>query len=548
MKPIRGVFIIALFMMHTNLDAKWVAHDPGFDESMHVVSYSVVDSTTIWVASGIDVPPRPASLTYSRTTDGGRTWQTASPSAQDVNEFHITSIFALSDSVAWLTLAYNSGVPHRGKILKTIDAGQTWVHQSTAYPELPGHHNDPDFTFFFNEEDGISAGDLCEMYRTSDGGTTWSRVQAESMPAVLDNEDPLSSSYCTAGDSTLWYGTSKGRVFRTSDRGQTWTASDLGFGQTVIFLAFEDALVGLATAPFVNSNIAKTTDGGFTWETLPSSVQTPTRSILSYVTGTTSTYMYSTASIPAYLGTNSGSGFTSDDGESWYHENEMSMLPGMWVDSTYGWSGNANDNKIYRWTNDTIPPGVPQDLSIWFRIDGPVTTMGIDWSSPADTDISFFRVYSSTNESFTENVHVIYETQGSSYVGVGSTQLFYRLSAVDINGNESEGSEILFWVPTSVDSQLKPSKMSLVKNVPNPFNPFTTISYGIPVDSNVSLVIYDVRGQVIQTLQSGPQAAGWYDVVWNGETADGETISTGIYFARLVGGEYSPVIKMIYLK
>ena len=93
-----------------------------------------------------------------------------------------------------------------------------------------------------------------------------------------------------------------------------------------------------------------------------------------------------------------------------------------------------------------------------------------------------------------------------------------------------------------------PSACSMAQNYPNPFNPTTTIRYGLPEDSNVSLVIYDVRGQVVQTVASEHQSAGWYDVVWNGQTAEGKTISTGIYFARLVTGEYSQVIKMLYLK
>ncbi len=94
----------------------------------------------------------------------------------------------------------------------------------------------------------------------------------------------------------------------------------------------------------------------------------------------------------------------------------------------------------------------------------------------------------------------------------------------------------------------KPKESRLFPAFPNPFNPSTTIRYGLPEDSNVSLVIYDLRGNVVQTLESEHQSAGWYDVTWNGENADGHTISTGIYFARLVAGEYSKVIKMLYLK
>ena len=93
-----------------------------------------------------------------------------------------------------------------------------------------------------------------------------------------------------------------------------------------------------------------------------------------------------------------------------------------------------------------------------------------------------------------------------------------------------------------------PEAFTLQQNFPNPFNPSTTIRYGLPEDAHVSLVIYDVLGNNVQTLESGAKSAGWYELVWNGQTNDGRTISTGLYFARIVAGEYSQMIKMLYLK
>jgi len=99
----------------------------------------------------------------------------------------------------------------------------------------------------------------------------------------------------------------------------------------------------------------------------------------------------------------------------------------------------------------------------------------------------------------------------------------------------------------SVDEGQIPNQYGLEQNYPNPFNPSTTIRYGLPEASNVSLVVYDLRGNRVKTMESEHQSAGWYTVTWNGETTDGKTISTGIYFARLVAGQYSQVIKMLYL-
>jgi len=97
-------------------------------------------------------------------------------------------------------------------------------------------------------------------------------------------------------------------------------------------------------------------------------------------------------------------------------------------------------------------------------------------------------------------------------------------------------------------NKMTPETPFIGQNYPNPFNPSTTLSYRLPASLSMSLIIYDVQGNIIDVVRSGYQSAGWYDVVWNGETSDGKTISTGIYFARLVAGDYSEVIKMLYLK
>lgn len=118
-----------------------------------------------------------------------------------------------------------------------------------------------------------------------------------------------------------------------------------------------------------------------------------------------------------------------------------------------------------------------------------------------------------------------------------------RLSNLNLSSDR-----FLTFDPVSVENAYQPTRMVMKQNFPNPFNPSTTIRYGVPEDSNVSLVIYDVRGQVVQTLESSYQSAGWYEVIWNGETVDGHSSSTGIYFAKLVAGDFSEVIKMVYQK
>ena len=69
--------------------------------------------------------------------------------------------------------------------------------------------------------------------------------------------------------------------------------------------------------------------------------------------------------------------------------------------------------------------------------------------------------------------------------------------------------------------------------LPNPFNPTTKISFALPEDAHVHLLVYDVRGRLVNVLLEGDQTAGPYDVVWNGTDAAGAPVASGTYFARL---------------
>jgi len=88
----------------------------------------------------------------------------------------------------------------------------------------------------------------------------------------------------------------------------------------------------------------------------------------------------------------------------------------------------------------------------------------------------------------------------------------------------------------------------LDQNFPNPFNPTTTIRYGLPEASDVTLHIYDINGRAINTLVNTSQAAGWYNIQWKGISQDGTPVGTGMYFARIQAGSFSKTIKMVYLK
>ena len=96
-------------------------------------------------------------------------------------------------------------------------------------------------------------------------------------------------------------------------------------------------------------------------------------------------------------------------------------------------------------------------------------------------------------------------------------------------------------VLTSVNAV--PETCALEDNVPNPFNPRTAISYQLSADSDVELSVFDMNGRKVASLVNGFRTAGYHEVNW-----DASRFSSGIYFYRLVAGDFVDTKKMVFVK
>jgi M6 family metalloprotease-like protein len=90
-----------------------------------------------------------------------------------------------------------------------------------------------------------------------------------------------------------------------------------------------------------------------------------------------------------------------------------------------------------------------------------------------------------------------------------------------------------------------PSRFVLRQNVPNPFNPVTTIRFEIPREAAVQLAVFDVRGRRVTTLHQGPIQAGYHDATWEGRDDQGRAVASGMYVVRLTGPGFSDARKML---
>jgi hypothetical protein len=113
---------------------------------------------------------------------------------------------------------------------------------------------------------------------------------------------------------------------------------------------------------------------------------------------------------------------------------------------------------------------------------------------------------------------------------------FYRLKQIDYNGN-FEYSKVI-----EVTVQ-EPREFLLLQNYPNPFNNSTIISYQIPTDKFVTLIVYDVLGNQVTTLVNENKKAGYHSISFNASD-----LSSGVYIYQLIAEKYISSKKMILLK
>ena len=122
-------------------------------------------------------------------------------------------------------------------------------------------------------------------------------------------------------------------------------------------------------------------------------------------------------------------------------------------------------------------------------------------------------------------------------------------TAIGLMNNPSFLLELGFWHKhqnsvTDVNP-LDPYVWQLDQNFPNPFNPMTMVSYELPGQSQVRLVVYNVRGEQVRTLVDENQPAGRYSLNWDGRDDRGVGVASGVYFLRMTAAEGELTRKMV---
>jgi hypothetical protein len=132
-----------------------------------------------------------------------------------------------------------------------------------------------------------------------------------------------------------------------------------------------------------------------------------------------------------------------------------------------------------------------------------------------------------------------------------NTVYYYWLQSMDLDGATQFFGPLTVTVGTSPeDPELPyiPLVTKLLDAYPNPFNPSTNLRFEIKDAGKVSIDIYNTRGQKIRTLENDYAKAGYYQIVWDGNDANGISVGSGVYFYRMNTGKFSDIKKMLLTK
>lgn len=421
------------------------------------------------------------------------TWQRL-PNAPYNQNGKFEDIYFINDTVGWL-VGIHPAPASSGAVYKTNDGGKSWIDQSFpiqygAYLRSVGFINDS-IGWCGNLYSHPLLNNL--MYKTTNGGMVW--LQDENVP------DSSLSGVCgiwVIDKLNLYacgnFGSNPG-LLKTTDSGNSWQYVDLKpYATGAVDLYFFSPDTGFVVGKDITGSSAvvlATIDGGNTWEIKHTSAHTgewawkinfPTRN-----TGYVS------------LQTNNNDRYflkTIDGGSNWID------LPS---------SGYTN----FR------PSGIGfvNELNGWLG-----THPGTDGGSIETTDGGL--TWSINNS--TKNVNKYRIINDTLAYACGETVYKYT-------------SEIISDVGGSLP--LVPTEFSLFQNFPNPFNPVTTILFTIPYEENVQLQIFNINGELMETLINKKLGVGEYEMIFVGSK-----LPSGVYFYTLKAGSFTETKKMILLK
>ena len=492
-----------------------------------------------------------------RSTDNGNNWTEVNNGLSDIDIRALVLnstgyLFAGSDGEGlfkstnngndWITLKnslpmlsiYSLAVNHDGHIFaggnyRSTDNGESWIKNNNELAYFA-------WSLGVNAYGDIFAGTYGQgIYRSTDNGDNWMEINNGLTESFIP-------SFAINSSGNVFAGTGNG-VFRSRDNGDSWTKVGLT-GNYVFSLAvspnghiFAGSGDPSTFFPSEEARLFRSTDNGDNW----SQVQQIDSSAFLALAINSNGHIFAGAKLKGIF-------ISTDDGENWFEENEgltNTDILSLAIDTSghvfVGTYGGGVFRSIYSTTSNNPLLALSSDsCKIWEANK----LKEINWVS---SDIENIKLEYTTNDANWYTIVPSFSAFKESYYWLvpNAPSQFCKIKISDTqNPSVSDVTSEFFTINSVFEDQNKLlMSFQLFQNYPNPFNPMTKIKYSIPKQSYVTLKVYDILGNEIETLANEEKPAGEYEV-----TLDAVNLPSGVYFYRLQAGSFVKTKKMILLK
>jgi len=198
--------------------------------------------------------------------------------------------------------------------------------------------------------------------------------------------------------------------------------------------------------------------------------------------------------------------------------------------------------------NNTTLPGQPNSIDFfWEGSIDPDAGDTVRYTFQLDTTDQFGSDFLIRKDNISDSFYTLEWPPTYS-----NNKYYWRVTANDVGGQTTPcRDDFSFQLATAVGDERSievPSTFVLEQNRPNPFNGETVIRFGLPISSEVRLIVYNSYGQTVKSLISGQQEQGYHTVRWDGRNDHGRQVSTGLYFIEFCSGQFRFIKKAVLLR
>jgi len=405
-----------------------------------------------------------------------------------------------------------------GGIFRSTDNGNIWTPLGL---ELV------DNSIAINSNGDIFVGtDALGIWRTTNNGANWDQILFGPNCSGINSIIINSIGYIFAG-------TIQGGTFRSTNNGDNWTQIIQGLTELqILSLAINSS--GDIFAGTSGGGVFRSTDNGDNWEEINLGI-----------TGQ-GLFVYSLATISnvnVIAGTDDGTFRSTNNGNAWVQinqgltNNKVHSLAKNSIDYVFA----GTEGGIFR----SLSP-LPVELTS-FSATVNKNQLTLNWQTATEVDNYGFEIereINSANNTGWEKIGFVKGNGNSnspkeySFIDnspYGGSKFKYRLKQIDTDG-QFEYSDI-------VELEVVPTQFELSQNYPNPFNPSTTIRFSLPQATQIKMNLYNMLGELVNTIAEGMYEAGNHKIV-----VDAANLASGTYMYRIVAGGFVETKKMILLR